>query len=372
MRQGDQQVLVDQATTTLNNFMRDPEMKWLQQNIGRAKAVLISPEIVKAGFIVGGSGGRAVLVAKNGGKWVGPAFYTLATASIGFQAGVAASEMVTLVMTDKGMNSLMASSFKFGGDASVAAGPVGAGAKSDVTADLIAFSRSKGVYGGLNLDGTVVSSNTDWDKAYYGKAVLPPDILMKNAASNKGADKLLVEVSKSRSKQSASRGNAKGPAGPFRSSAAASIRRAQGDNPDARHRLVAPFNGGIAECTHEAAVIRLEGRARRRSLVRSRAAARPSRKYDACRARMPQSLASGLAKIFESQGETAQAARHARRSDDCEPRIVRHRSASLRLVPAPSGVDYGLFVQQDGNACLASPVTGRQKGFGVPIPKQPY
>jgi len=194
--QGDQQVLVDQATTTLNNFMRDPEMKWLQQNIGRAKAVLISPEIVKAGFIVGGSGGRALLVAKNGGKWVGPAFYTLATASIGFQAGVAASEMVTLVMTDKGMNSMMASSFKFGGDASVAAGPVGAGAQSNVTADLIAFSRSKGVYGGLNLDGTVVSSNSDWDKAYYGKAVLPPDILMKNAAHSKGADKLLAEVTR--------------------------------------------------------------------------------------------------------------------------------------------------------------------------------
>ena len=194
--QGEQQVLVDQASTTLSNFMRDPEMKWLQQNIGRAKAVLISPEIVKAGFIVGGSGGRAVLVARNGGKWVGPAFYTLATASIGFQAGVAASEMVTLVMTDKGMNSMMASSFKFGGDASVAAGPVGAGAQSNVTADLVAFSRSKGVYGGLNLDGTVVSSNGDWDKAYYGKAVLPPDILMKNAASNKGADKLLAEITR--------------------------------------------------------------------------------------------------------------------------------------------------------------------------------
>jgi len=194
--QGEQQVLVDQASTTLSNFMRDPEMKWLQQNIGRAKAVLISPEIVKAGFIVGGSGGRAVLVAKNGGKWVGPAFYTLATASIGFQAGVAASEMVTLVMTDKGMNSMMASSFKFGGDASVAAGPVGAGAQSNVTADLVAISRSKGVYGGLNLDGTVVSSNGDWDKAYYGKAVLPPDILMKNAASNKGADKLLAEITR--------------------------------------------------------------------------------------------------------------------------------------------------------------------------------
>jgi lipid-binding SYLF domain-containing protein len=194
--QGDQLVLINQADTTLSNFMRDPEMKWLQQNIGRAKAVLIAPEIVKAGFIIGGSGGRALLVAREGGKWVGPAFYTLATASVGFQAGVAASEMVTLVMTDKGMNSLLASTFKFGADASVAAGPVGAGAKSDVTADLIAFSRSKGVYGGLNLDGTVVSSNDDWNKAYYGKPALPPDILVKGSVSNKSADKLLSDVAK--------------------------------------------------------------------------------------------------------------------------------------------------------------------------------
>ena len=193
--QGDQQVLVNQADTTLSNFMRDPEMKWLQQNIGKARAVLISPEIVKAGFIIGGSGGRAVLVAKQGGKWVGPAFYTLATASVGFQAGIAASEMVTLVMTEKGMNSLLASTFKFGGDASVAAGPVGAGAKSDVTADLIAFSRSKGVYGGLNLDGTVVTTNDDWNKAYYGKPVLPPDILVKGMTA-KGGDKLLADVAK--------------------------------------------------------------------------------------------------------------------------------------------------------------------------------
>jgi lipid-binding SYLF domain-containing protein len=194
--QNDQQVLVNQAATTLQNFMRDPEMKWLQQNIGRAKGILIAPSIVKAGFIIGGSGGRAVLVARNAGKWVGPAFYTLGTASIGFQAGVEASEAITLVMTDKAMNGLLASSFKFGGDASIAAGPVGAGAKSDVTTDLIAFSRSKGVYGGLNLDGTVVSSNDDWNKAFFGKPALPPDILIKNAVSSKGADALLAEVTK--------------------------------------------------------------------------------------------------------------------------------------------------------------------------------
>jgi lipid-binding SYLF domain-containing protein len=177
----------------MTNFLKDPEMKWLQQNLHRAKAVLIAPQIAKAGFIIGGSGGRAVLVAKDAksGKWAGPAFYTLATASIGFQAGIEVSEAVTLVMTDKGLNSLLASTFKMGADASIAAGPVGAGAKSDIVADLISFSRSKGVYGGLNLDGTVVSSNTEWDSAYYGKKVLPPDILVRRNVSNKGADKLL-------------------------------------------------------------------------------------------------------------------------------------------------------------------------------------
>ncbi len=192
--QTDQEKLVNASEATLSNFMRDPEMKWLQQNFGRAKAVMISPEIVKAGFIFGGSGGRAIVVAKADGKWVGPAFYTMATASVGFQAGVAVSEMVTLVMTDKGLNSLLAASFKMGGDASVAAGPVGAGAKSDVVADLITFTRAKGIYGGLNLDGTLVNLTDDWNKAFFGKAVLPPDILVRANVSNKQADKLLAAV----------------------------------------------------------------------------------------------------------------------------------------------------------------------------------
>jgi lipid-binding SYLF domain-containing protein len=194
--QSEEQKLVNKADATLSNFLRDPDMTWLQQNIGRAKAVLIAPEIVKAGFIFGGSGGRAVLIAKEGGKWHGPSFYTLATASVGFQAGVSVSENVTLVMTEKGMNSMLAANFKIGGDASVAAGPVGAGAKSDITADLIAFSRAKGVYGGLNLDGTLVNLSDDWNKAYYGKPVQPVDILVRGSVRNKGADKLLGDVAR--------------------------------------------------------------------------------------------------------------------------------------------------------------------------------
>ena len=106
------------------------------------------------------------------------------------------SEVIMLVMTDKAMNALLSSSFKLGGDVSVAAGPVGAGAKSDIVADLISFSRSKGVYGGLNLDGTVVNTSDDWNQAYYGKKVLSPDILVRMSVHNTAADPLLAQISK--------------------------------------------------------------------------------------------------------------------------------------------------------------------------------
>jgi len=197
--QAEQQKLVNAADVTLSNFLRDPEMTWLQNNIGNAKAVLIAPEIVKAGFIFGGSGGRAVLLAKEGGKWRGPAFYTMATGSVGFQAGVSVSESITLVMTEKGMNSMLAANFKLGGDASVAAGPVGVGAKSNVVADMIAFTREKGLYGGLNLDGTLVNLSDDWNRAYYSKPVQPIDIFVRGTVYNPEADKLRGEIAKAAS-----------------------------------------------------------------------------------------------------------------------------------------------------------------------------
>ena len=196
--------LVSDAQVTLSNFVRDPDQTWIQDNLDRAKAILIAPQIVKAGFIFGGSGGRAVLVVRAAGPhpavavpWTGPAFYNLATASVGFQAGVEVSEVIIVVMTDKGLNSLLSSSFKIGGDASIAAGPVGAGAKSTVTADLVAFSRAKGVYGGLNLDGTVVSVNGDWNDAYYGgKNLLPPDILIRKTVVSPKSAPLLTAVAR--------------------------------------------------------------------------------------------------------------------------------------------------------------------------------
>jgi lipid-binding SYLF domain-containing protein len=193
-----QQALVDDASASFSSFMRDPNMRWLQQNIGYAKGVLIAPTVVKAGFIFGGSGGRAVLFAKDAqsGRWVGPAFYALLTASVGFQAGVSVSESVTLVMTDRGLNALLSPSFKMGGDASIAFGPIGAGAQSNIVADLVAFSRDKGLYGGLNLEGTLVNTSDDWNQAYYGKRVLSTDILIRMSVHEAGADKLIAEITR--------------------------------------------------------------------------------------------------------------------------------------------------------------------------------
>jgi len=191
--QADQRSLVTAATVTLANFRDDPGMTWLKRNLPRAKAVMIAPDLTKAGFIVGASGGRAVVAARDPktGVWAGPAFYTLATASVGFQAGVAVTEMVTLVMTDRGLNSLLSDSFKMGGDATVAAGPVGAGAQADLVADLISFSRATGVYGGVNFDGTVVAPSDPWNRIYYGKPVHATDILVRMSVHNKQASELL-------------------------------------------------------------------------------------------------------------------------------------------------------------------------------------
>ena len=115
---------------------------------------------------------------------------------MGFSAGVDVSEAVILVMTEKGMNSLLSNDFKLGGDASISAGPVGAGAKSDITTDFISFTRSKGVYGGLNMDGTVVHVNSGYNNAYYGSNVLPPDILIRRSVTSTKSAPLIAEASR--------------------------------------------------------------------------------------------------------------------------------------------------------------------------------
>ena len=179
--ESDVMVDVKAAEATLAEFQKDPDMVWLRQNMKNAKAVLVSPYIFKAGFIWGGSGGRGIVLAHGQGArpWNGPAFYTLGTVSIGFQAGAQSSEVVAMFMTDKAMNSLLSSSFKLGGDISVAVGPVGGAAAAPVVGDVVVFTRSKGLYGGVNLDGTIITIDEKGNRAFYGRDVTPADILIK-------------------------------------------------------------------------------------------------------------------------------------------------------------------------------------------------
>jgi lipid-binding SYLF domain-containing protein len=188
------QALVDRARITFSEFMRDSNYTWLHESLNHAKGVLIFPQVLKGGFIWGGSGGTGVLLVRDEktGNWTNPAFYTIGSVTFGLQIGGEVSEVVILAMTQKAIDSLLASSIKLGGDVSVALGPVGAGAKANVdvpnvTADFLTFAKSKGLYAGLNLEGAVVAVRDSLNEAYYDRQVRPVDIVVKNMVANSGA-----------------------------------------------------------------------------------------------------------------------------------------------------------------------------------------
>ena len=193
------QILVDQALVTLDKFVKQPDMEWLKSHLGDSKGVLIVPHLLKAGFIFGGSGGRGVMLVRDPktGEWSEPGFYSLGSVSFGLQIGGESSEVIIQVRTQRGLESLDGTSFKLGGDTSVAVGPVGAGAAGKgLTADLVSFSVAQGAYAGLSLDGSMVKVNDDFNKAYYGKAVRPIDIFVKKDVSNPGSKKLRQALAK--------------------------------------------------------------------------------------------------------------------------------------------------------------------------------
>jgi lipid-binding SYLF domain-containing protein len=192
----DPATLVTDADTTLSNFLRDPEMTWFRDNLPSARGVLIVPTFLRAGFIFGGAGGNGVLlVHDNARNWSYPAFYTVATGSVGLQAGADVAEVILMIRSQRGADAMLSNSFKLGADASVAAGPVGAGAQVQ-TSDVLAFSRSKGLYAGINLDGSVISTRDAWNATYYGRQVRPTDILVGRTVSNAQADPLRNRLSR--------------------------------------------------------------------------------------------------------------------------------------------------------------------------------
>jgi SH3 domain-containing YSC84-like protein 1 len=193
----DGQAIVDKANVTLKGFLKDKSYSWIRDNLGKAKGILIYPQVLKAGFILGGSGGTGVLIAKDAnGEWSQPTFYTLGSVSFGLQIGGEAAEVIVMCMTQKAVDALMTTKPKLGVDTSLALGPVGGGAKSNVVADFISFAKSKGLYAGLNLDGSVVDVRESLNKAYYGTDVTPIQIIVEKKAKNDGSSALRETLKK--------------------------------------------------------------------------------------------------------------------------------------------------------------------------------
>jgi len=197
----DARQLVDRARITFENMIVAPEMDALRELMRRTKGVFISPQVLRGAFIFGVSGGNGVFFARGEqpGQWNGPAFYTIGEVSFGFQAGVDASEVALLALTERGVNALLSTSVKLGADASVAAGPVGVGlraATANISADIVSFSLAKGLYGGVSVDGAVVATRGALNAGYYGRELSTQDILIRGTAVNPQSAPLVELIKK--------------------------------------------------------------------------------------------------------------------------------------------------------------------------------
>ncbi len=185
------QILVYQAKLTLNDFRNAPDMSWFREAMRDSRGVLVVPDLVKVGFMLGGSGGTGVFFIKDpsSGLCKGPAFYDMGSFTVGLQAGFEKASVVIFAMDDAAVDAMLSNQFKLGADASAALGMMGRGAAAQASipaASFIVFSRNRGVYGGLTLEGTVVTVNKDYNRTYYGENLSPADILIAGETGNAG------------------------------------------------------------------------------------------------------------------------------------------------------------------------------------------
>ena len=188
----DAKALIDQAEITLKNFMSDPDMKWFGKHLQEAKGVYIVPKLTKGAFIFGVEGGNGVVLARDEkGGWSEPVFYETSAASFGLQAGAQSQEAILLIMSPKAVDSLLANKIKLGADGSVAIGPKGEGADTNLTADFITFTRAKGLYAGVSFDGALIRARDELNAAYYGEDLRPSDIIIAHKAKPNPSSKEL-------------------------------------------------------------------------------------------------------------------------------------------------------------------------------------
>lgn len=190
------QQLVDRAALSVQDILSTENDRLSAATLlPRARGAVVCPRSFRAAFFAGGEGGGCVLLGRDAaGSWSSPAFYVLGSASFGLQAGIRDSQTLILVMNDRALDAMINRQFTLGADASLAVLHLGGGVEGSTTtalgADLIAFSRSRGFYAGLALDGTVLQPQPDWNQAYYGRAVVARDIVRNMTVHNPGADPL--------------------------------------------------------------------------------------------------------------------------------------------------------------------------------------
>lgn len=175
------------AAKVFNEIMGTPDKAIPSTVLDKAVCVAVFPQVIKAGFVIGGRGGRGVASCRTRAGWSAPAYFNMKGGSFGLQIGAQATDFVLLFMNDNGMTSLLKNKFEMGGDASVAAGPVGreAGASTDLqlNAQILSYSRSKGLFAGLELKGTVISLDESDMKGAYGEGVAAEAVLKGQKAA---------------------------------------------------------------------------------------------------------------------------------------------------------------------------------------------
>lgn len=186
-----EQDLVDRATLTVQGMMTAREGRDAIGLMRQARGVLVCPQVFKAGFVIGGQGGNCVLVGRGAAGWSSPAFYDLSAGSIGLQAGLQDSQVLFIVLTDRGLQSIIDDQFKFGAEAGLAFATLGTGVSGAATAtlkaDVVAFARSRGLYAGLSLDGSLITVKSEWNAAYYGQPIAAQQLVLQNQGNNPGA-----------------------------------------------------------------------------------------------------------------------------------------------------------------------------------------
>ncbi|MGD9539029.1 MAG: lipid-binding SYLF domain-containing protein [Alphaproteobacteria bacterium] len=192
----DEEELVERAKLTVLSLKSFSDAGAIRPYIQGARAVVIIPEFVKAGFILGGAHGSGVMVGRNlkTGAWRYPAFVTLSEGSIGLQIGAEASEIVMICLTEKGVNALLDDGVNIGASAGIAVLTIGAGREASTTtavgADVVTFARSKGLFGGLSIEGAVLNQHQAENTAYHGRALTPKELVTTDVVGNRGADAL--------------------------------------------------------------------------------------------------------------------------------------------------------------------------------------